>query len=258
MSNELIFAEERQDKIISMLKLQNKLLVNDLCEQFSVSSATIRNDLNHLEQRGLLKRTHGGAISVTKTGFDLTVSEKEKINHDKKSGIARFAATLVENGDTIALDSGSTITLLAKELKDKENVTVITPDIKIASILENSPGITIVLAGGIVRKGYSCTTGTITNDFLSEYNVDKTFIATNAVTPFGELCTADIEQANVKKKLIQIGTQIILMCDSSKFRIHSFAKFGDLSDVDKIITDEDIDASILKQFNENNIDIEVV
>ena len=258
MSSELIFAEERQKKIISLLKIQNKLLVNDLADEFSVTTATIRNDLNSLEKRGLLTRTHGGAIIADRSGTDPTVYEKEEINFKEKSIIADCASNYINDGDVIALDSGTTAIFLAKSLRLKRNLTVITSDFKIASILENFDGISTILAGGIVRKGYSCTTGTITNDFLNNYSVDKAFLSANAITPFGELCTADIEQAAIKKTLIKISLQKILICDSSKFGSQRFVKFGNISDMDKIITDSHVDPTILKYFEDSNNDIEVV
>lgn len=257
MSNEPIFAEERQNKIISMLKIKNKLLVNELCDTFSVSPATIRNDLNSLEKRGLLKRTHGGAISGGKAGFEPTSVQKAEKNRSQKEIIAKAAAALVENGDTIALDSGTTAMRLAEQLSGKQGITIITTDIRIAKLLEDFSGVSVILAGGTLRKGFSCTTGSITNSVLKSLNVDKAFIAANAVNPRGQLCTPDIEQAEIKKNLIAMAAQTILICDSSKFGAYSFAKFGNLSDIDTVITDGEIDESVLKNLKNLNPNIEV-
>lgn len=257
MSDEMIFAEERQNKIVSMLKSRNKLFVNELCELFGVSTVTIRNDLNQLEKNGLLKRTHGGAIPCVKTGFEQTSQQKSEKKRLEKERIARAAAKLIEDGDTVAIDTGTTAYALAEVLDGKQNVTVVTTDIKIANLLEKYQGISVIIAGGKVRKGFTCTVGAITNSILSEFNVDKAFIATNAVTSSGRLCTPDIEQAQVKKQLINMGTQVILICDSSKFGSHSFADFGSLSSVDIVITDEMPDESFIKLLKENNTEIEV-
>lgn len=258
MSNEPIFAEERQNKIISLLKVKNKLLVNELCNTFSVSPATIRNDLNSLEKRGLLKRTHGGAISGGKAAFEPTSVQKDDKNRRQKELIAAAAAAMIENGDTIAIDSGTTAMRLAEQLTSKRGITVITTDIRIAKLLEDFSGINVILAGGTLRKGFSCTTGSITNTILKSLNVDKAFIATNAVNPKGQLCTPDIEQAEIKKNLINMSAQAILICDSSKFGAYSFAKFGTLSDIDTVITDNEIDESVLLNLKNQNINIEVV
>ena len=258
MTNETIFAEERQNKIMAELKDKNKLLVNELCEKFGVSSATIRNDLNQLEKRGMLKRTHGGAIPSGKAGFEPTSVEKTEVNRTQKERIARRAANLIENGDTVAIDTGTTALCLARELSGKRGVTVVTSDIRIACLLEEYAGITVIIAGGTLRRGFSCTIGAMTNSALKKLRVDKAFIATNAVNSSGELCTPDIEQAQVKKSLIDMATSVILICDSSKFGAQSFAKFAALSDVDAVITDNGIDGATLEKLNKMNIEIEVV
>ena len=229
MANEPLFAEERHNKILQMLRKQKKLLVTDLCEVFGVSPATIRNDLNDLEKRGLLKRTHG-----------------------------RAAAEMVEDGDTIAVDTGTTTYYLAEALADKNKVTVVTSDLNIAKILEDFPGVAVILAGGQVRKGFSCTVGALTNSMLKGLAVDKAFLATNSVNAAGELCTPDIEQAEVKKNLMKMGNQCILLCDSSKFGAQSFAKFAELADFDAVVTDRQADPELLERMRELEIAVEAV
>lgn len=258
MATELIFAEERHNKIISMLKAHNKLLVNELCEQFSVSPATIRNDLNQLERMGLLKRTHGGAISCSKASFEPTSTQKAQTNSDQKQRIAEYAVDLIENGDTVAIDTGTTTYCLAELLSGKTDITVVTTDIRIANLLENYTGVSVIIAGGTLRKGFSCTIGSITNTILESFNVDKVFIATNAVTPSGDMCTPDIEQAKVKKSLIGMGRQVYLLCDSTKFGTHSFSRFGSISDVDTIITDNSLDHETLQRIRTQGTNIVTV
>lgn len=255
MSNTPIFAEERQNKILSLLRIKNKILVNDLCKEFNVSSATIRNDLNQLEKSGLLKRTHGGAIPSMKIMEELTSSQKHKTNFDQKKRIAVCAESFIENGDTIALDTGTTTYALACLLAHKQNLTVITADIRIATLLEEFDGVSVVLAGGELRKGFSCTTGSITNKILSSLKVDKIFLATNTVDNNGVLSTPDIEQAYVKNTLINMGKEIFLLCDSSKFGRQSFSQFGSLKDIDHIITDTDFDPELLAAADLSNINI---
>lgn len=258
MANEPIFAEERQNQILQLLKKKKKLLVAELCEICGVSSATIRNDLNDLEKRGLLKRTHGGAIAGTKINFEPTSMEKDVANREWKIAIGQAAAAMVEDGDTIALDTGTTTYYLAKALADKKKITVVTSDLNIAKTLEEYPGITVILAGGQVRKGFSCTVGALTNSVLKELAVDKAFIATNSVNAEGGLCTPDLEQAEVKKNLMRMGNQCILLCDSSKFGAQSFAKFAELTDFDAVITDRRADTEMLRQIREQDIAVETV
>ena len=252
------FAEERQNSILLLLKTKEKLLVNELCEMYGVSSATIRNDLNTLEKKGLLRRTHGGAIANLKIGFEETSVQKFNVFTDEKERIAEHAESYIEDGDVIAIDSGTTTYALAKMLSGKQNVTVVTADLRIANLLEGYNGISVVIAGGTVRKGFACTVGALTNGVLSQMNVDKVFLATNSVGMDGSLSTPDLEQAQVKNSLIKMGRQVFLLCDSTKFTANSFAKFGSLKEIDCIITDSGIDKAILERLQTAGQHIEVV
>ena len=115
-----------------------------------------------------------------------------------------------------------------------------------------------MLAGGILRKGFSCTTGAITNNVLSSLYADKVFMATNAVNPSGALCTPDIEQARVKQSLLAMGKQSFLLSDSSKFGAHSFARFGSINDIDTVITDSELDSEILNHIQQQGVNIVMV
>ena len=252
------FAEERQNNILLLLKTKEKLLVNELCDLYGVSPATIRNDLNTLEKKGLLKRTHGGAIANLKIGFEETSVQKFNVFTDEKERIAECAESYIEDGDIIAIDTGTTTYALAKMLSGKQNVTVVTTDLRIANLLEGYNGISLVIAGGAVRKGFGCTVGAIANGVLSQMNVDKVFLATNSVDVNGTLSTPDIEQALIKHSLIKMGRQVFLLCDSTKFTAGSFANFGTLKDVDCVITDSGIDSTILAGLKKLDCHVEVV
>ncbi len=135
-NKEVLFAEERQSRILKLLKKEHKVLVPQLCELYGVSPATIRNDLNDMESRGLLKRTHGGAILNTKMGFEQNVEQKLTRNSREKEAIAKIAAEYVEDGDAIAIDTGTTTLAFARCLTEKKNLTVITNDLNIAAFLD--------------------------------------------------------------------------------------------------------------------------
>ncbi len=258
MKADMIFAEERHSQILTMLKKRGKLLVNELCDEFSVSPATIRNDLNLLEKRGALTRTHGGAISRSKVSFEPTAVQKVNSRHGQKKRIASCAIHLIENGDTIALDSGTTTYCLAELLEDKRNITVVTFDISIAALLEGFDGVSVILAGGALRKGFACTTGAMAISALSSLHVDKVFVGANAISDSGALCTPNVELANVKKALIATGNQRFLLCDSSKFSTNSFAEFGRVEEMDLIITDNGLDENSVKQIEKIGTPLEIV
>jgi DeoR family transcriptional regulator, fructose operon transcriptional repressor len=253
-----LFAEERKDKILQMLEKNNKLLVPDLCEHFQVSPATIRNDLREMENSGLLKRTHGGALSNQKTGFELNSYQKEISHLNEKQAIAKYALSLVEDGDTIAIDTGTTTFEFAKQLITKKlDITVVTNDIQIALFLEQASFSNILLIGGIVRKNFHCTIGPTAINMLSEFSVDKAFMATNSISLEKGLTTPDMHQAEIKKTMIRIASEVIVLCDSSKFGNNAFVQVAPVSSVTQIITDKNIDIRELKAFQAKDIQVSI-
>ena len=252
-----LFAEERKRKILDLLREKSKLLVPDLCEAFGVSPATIRNDLRELENAGLLKRTHGGAINISKTSFELNSYQKKVTNLDQKKAIARLAINLIDDGDTIALDTGTTSLELAKLLSSKKNITVVLNDIEIASYLENEADIDVILIGGSLRKGFHCTVGPIAIKSLNGLYVDKAFIGTNGISVKGGITTPNVSQAEVKKKMINIASEIIIICDSSKIGRNSFVQVQPITGIDRIITDEGINKHDMDKFMEAGVLIDI-
>ena len=215
--NQPLFAEERQEQIVTLLNKNTKLLVPELCEHFQVSPATIRSDLRELASKGRLKRTHGGAIPIRQTLFEPST-----------------------DGDTIAIDAGSTMMELSKMLVKKKNLTVVVNDLNIALFLEHNSNANIIVLGGNLRRRQQCTVGPITLSTLTSLNIDKVFLATNAFSPEKGFMTPDMNQAEVKKAMLKSAVEKIVLCDSSKIGKISFIKFAGLHDIDKLITDSQI------------------
>ncbi|EPK5558988.1 DeoR/GlpR family DNA-binding transcription regulator [Klebsiella pneumoniae] len=149
-----MFAEERQEKLLGILREKRKVAVSEMCDVFNVSGATIRADLRQLEEEGLLTRTHGGAVLRTRASFEQASDDREIVNLSAKERIGQRAAALVEDGDIIVLDTGTTTLHIARNIRDRQNVTVVTNDYQIARELEASASIQTILLGGIVKKGY--------------------------------------------------------------------------------------------------------
>lgn len=245
-----LFAEERQEQIITLLSKNTKLLVPELCDYFQVSPATIRSDLRDLAAKGRLKRTHGGAIPISKTIFEPTSDDKKIQNSAEKQAIATLAADMVDNGDTIAIDAGSTMLELAKKLVKKQDLTIVVNDLNIALYLEQHTQANVIVLGGNLRKGQQCTVGPITLSALTSLNVDKVFLATNAFLPEKGFMTPDMNQAEVKKAMLRCASEKIVLCDSSKIGKISFVEFAKLHEVDKLVTDSKIPSSIRRYLDE--------
>ena len=246
-----LFAEERKQQILALLKERSKITVPELCAAFDVSPVTVRTDLRDLEAAGLLRRTHGGAIPAEGAAYEPNSSAKEAAHIEEKRRIARAAAAMVEHGDCIAIDTGTTTLELARCLAGRRGLTVVTNDLLIASTLEaNLEGSSIILAGGTLRAGFHCTVGPVATASLAGINVDRAFLATNAFHPEKGFCTPDIAQAEVKRALLGMAGEAVMLMDASKLGKVSFYQFAGLSDVQRIITDSSAPAAALAALSE--------
>ncbi|TVR32109.1 MAG: DeoR/GlpR transcriptional regulator [Spirochaetaceae bacterium] len=232
-----VFAEERQAQVVEYVHKHKKATVHDLTAVFSVSSATIRNDLRALERRGLLLRTHGGAMVTTKTRYEEALQERHTHNLQQKQMIANAALSLIDDGDTIILDTGTTVLELARLLFHKRDLTVITNDIEIARVLADSQDGTLILIGGVVRKQFRCAVGSLSSAILAGLLVDKAFMAANNFDLHKGASTPDLDQADTKKAMIAVASKRFLLCDHEKFGTQSFAQFAAVKDFDVIVSD---------------------
>lgn len=240
---EKLFAEERQSRILSMLSENGKVLIPELCAHFSVSAVTIRNDLNELERQGRIKRTHGGAIPLSKTAQELNFQQKQVKNMDVKLVLAEYAATLVEDGDTLVLDTGTTMLALAQKLLTKKNLTIVTNDLKIAMLIDEQSTHTVILTGGVLRRGFYCTTGPMMRDDLRRFRADTCFLSSNGMSLRAGFTTPDEGHADMKREMARISSQTIVICDSDKIGKDYFSVIMPLTAVDRILTDDRIDAA---------------
>ena len=249
-----VFSEERRQEINRLIQAEGRANVHELCERFSVSLATIRTDLTEMEKMGLLKRTHGGAISVRNAGYELTSREKVTRNAAAKAAIAREAVKFIHPGDAIAIDTGSSGMELAKLVGQIENLTVVTNDIAIALYLEQNTDVSVLLLGGMVRKNFQCTCGDFVTDVLDRIHIDTLFLATNGINLSRGLSTPNVEIARVKKKLIEVSERVILIADKSKFENDSLAYFSPISKIDIIISDAVIGGELLAGLVEDGVE----
>jgi DeoR family transcriptional regulator, aga operon transcriptional repressor len=252
-----MLTEERRQKIKDILENKQRILVNEVSKEFEISSVTIRKDLQILEKRGILTRVHGGAIINHSAVRDLAITEKERLHLAEKKRIAFMAESMVSPGDTLILDSGSTTTQLARLLKFKKDITVITNAINIASELAASE-ITVILTGGILREKSFSLVGPLAEESLKSLTADKLFLGVDGVDFDHGLTTPNILEARVNMLMIRASSQVIVLADSSKFGQHSVGVIENLDQVDKVITDEKISPEILGRLTELGIQTVVV
>lgn len=242
-----LYAELRRQKTVSMVRDRQAVSVDELSNYFSVSAATIRSDLSILEKDGLLKRTHGGAISMSQTmGEELTSEEKAGQNLAQKQAIARAALGYIKPGDVIALDTGTTTLELARLIVNIPNLTVITNDLHIAALLEAESDCSVVLLGGMIRHRFHCTIGNSLKSALQELYIDTLFLGTNGISARRGFSTPSLDIAEAKKAMIASSGRRIVLADSSKTQKEGFVTFSNLEDIGILITDTGIESEFLE------------
>ncbi len=218
------------------------------------SAASIRRDLRRLQQAGLLTRTHGGAMSNVAAAFEPSLAEKEDRFQPEKAAIARVAAGLIEDGDTVLLDSGSTTFEIARLLRQRREVTVVTNAINIARELA-SADVEVILTGGSLRGKTLSLVGPIAGATLEVLHVDKLFLATNGVDVKKGLTTPNLAEAQAKKAMVDSAREVILVADHSKFGRVAFGQFCPLNRLDRVITDRAPGAEFLTALGECGVEL---
>lgn len=256
MESSILFAEERKLQIVDYLASHRKATVQQLCAHFNVSGATIRNDLRDLDVKGQITRTHGGAMVREQSGFEPDISSRELEHVAEKKRIALEALNLIEDGDTIALDTGTTTLELARALCGRKAITVVTNDMKIALTLEECEGVNVVVMGGILRRHFHSTVGDAGREMIESLRVDKAFMGANSFSVSDGASTPDLHTAETKRAMLGIAGKVILLCGNEKLGRRSFASFAELDDIDVLVTD-DIDDRMRREIEEREIELRV-
>lgn len=231
----------RQGKIIELLRQNGEVSVQDLAERLDVTTMTIRRDLDTLEQKGELVRTHGGAV-LTKAGIiEFAFKRKGEKNAEEKRLVAEEAANFIRPGMTVALDTGTTCLEVAKAISGTENLTVLTSSLAIGSALYAADHIDLVLLGGKARRGSPDLTGWLTEENLRHFRVDIAVLGADGVSRDG-VYTRDESVARVSKAMIACAGSALLVIDHTKFRRPAFIEYAEWKDFDHIVTDAGVSA----------------
>lgn len=232
-----MFAEERRLKIAEMINRGDSVKVSQLAKEFNVSESTIRRDLNELEKFGLILRTHGGAVSTGVSRLEATFVEKQDKYAREKEKIGRIAASQIEDGDTIILDSGTTTWYMSKFIQAKD-ITIITNSIALAYELSNREDIQVINTGGIIRSNTKAQVGSITERTVRQFRVDKVFLGANGISLKSGITTPTLQEASVKQVMIDVADQVYLLVDESKFEQVYFSWICDFESIDYLITNK--------------------
>ena len=250
-----MFAAERLQKIKRILVEYKKVDVSNLSNLLSVSEVTIRKDLERLEVEGFLTRTHGGAVLIENGNTDDIYAQIEVPELEHKKTIGLIAAQMVNNSEAIFLGTGTTCVQVAKNLKDKKNLTIVTNNVTAAIEVADVPGIRVVLTGGDIRAkdfSYSLVGSSIVQSLNNIY-VDKAFIGVDGISFKRGFTLHDSDEAAISSEILKYTNEFIVLADSTKFNKIAFCKLGDLTMAKKIISDEQVPEEYITYCFENNI-----
>lgn len=252
-------AENRQSKIVEMVMEKGEIKIKDICESFDVSDMTARRDLNELDKHGLLRRVHGGAVANLGRSYEPSFRTRSTKNPKAKQAIGKKAAEMIFDGDSIALDVGTTTLEIAKNLGGIRNLTVITNSIQISNELVRALTLEtearLILTGGIVRPRELSMVGTIPEYVYQKYHVDKVFLGIGGISVENGLTEFNMEDAQIKQVLLNSARTKIVVADSSKFGVTTFSSVGALSSVDKIITDMNASNEIVDKIRKEDVEV---
>ena len=232
--------DERRQHILSLVQNQGRVLVGELSRSLGISTITIRKDLECLHSKGLIQRAHGGALRLQSGAlFDPSLQEKEKLHAREKRLIAAAAAEMVEEGQCIMLDSGTTTAAVAHALKKFSRLTVITNAVNIAADL-SSTDFEVILVGGSLRKNSFSLVGPLAEDVLEEMHADIFFLGSDGFDLEVGVTTPNFLESRVGRAMVKASKRVVTVCDSTKFGRRSLSRIVPVTSVHCVITDKNI------------------
>ena len=245
-------APQRWDNLRALIRDSGVIRIEDLCRRLGVSPATVRRDLDQLERGGAIRRVHGGAVSVESRLDEPVFADKTSRAAREKRRIAEAALTFVAPGDTVYLDGGSTVLELARLLRERSNLTVVTNSLYAAHELAGR-GPRLIVIGGELRRLSQTMVGPLTRPVLHELHLDKAFMGTIGFALDEGLTTTDPSEAFTKKLVMDQARQVLVLADSSKAGKVSFASAGSWDHVHVLITDKQLDKDLAKELTKKDI-----
>lgn len=233
-----MFAIERRNKLVSLLNEKESISVQEAAAYFGVAEETIRRDMSILEDQNQLVRTHGGAVPSGSSKSEISYEMRSRINISGKDSIGREAAKLVSDGDTIILDASTSAYFLARHIKNKSNLTVITNAENVIKELSEADGIEVISTGGVLRRKSMSFVGRIAEDALRNYHANKLFFSCMGFSLEQGLTDSNGQESDIKKIMIACSQTICLLCDRTKFDMVGYASTARAEDIDILITDE--------------------
>jgi DeoR family transcriptional regulator of aga operon len=249
---------ERQRQILSLLSRQGRLRVAEIVEQFAISEATARRDLEALASQGKAQRVHGGVIAIEQAPPELPILQREGEQADEKALIGKAAAELIADGETVFLGSGTTVLETAKNLRERKNLTVITNSLPVLNMLAGIKEITVIALGGVLRDSELSFIGHITEQALSEIRADKVIIGIRAISLEQGLTNDYLQETLTDRAILKTGRDVIVVADHTKCGVVSMAFVAPLTSMQKLVTDRKTSREFVSALKVRGIDVIII
>ncbi len=241
-----MLSTERRIAISNMIVKKKRLLISDLKNEFNTSVVTIRKDLDFLENKGVLKRVHGGALLNKHIGNNLSIVEKEKIRFKEKERIAAFAESLIKEGEIIILDSGFTAVHIARKLKQRSGLRIITNGLNVANEIAESDN-ELIMIGGVFNKETYGNSGKLAENVIQNSVADKLFLGVDGIDFEIGITAYNHMEAELNKLMIEIAKETIIIADATKFGKRQMGFISKIKNIDRIITDKSLEKKYIEQ-----------
>ena len=232
-----MLAIERRNAILSRLNSEGKVIVADLSREFDVTEETIRRDLEKLDSEGLAKKTYGGAVLNQDLNTDIPFNVRRGTNVELKQHIAEVLAAQIHDGDYLMLDSSSTAIHVAKAIKNRKNITLITNSVEILLEMSDKEGWNILSTGGTLKKGSLALVGTSAERMIREFHVDMAICSAKGIDIARGVTDSNEKDTEIKRAIFASANRKVLVVDSTKFDKISFVRVCDMQEIDTIVTD---------------------
>jgi len=246
---------ERFEQVMADLRLHGRVGVPELARRFRVSELTVRRDLEELERQGVAQRIHGGAVSAVSRSFEPPFALRQVRATDDKQRIAAVAAATLSEGQTVLLDIGTTTLEVARALRGRRNLTVITPGLRHAGELADDVGLRVIVLGGIVRTGEHSLIGPSTREALERFHIDVCVLGAGGIGAEAGLTEFDLDDAAIKRAAIERAGRTVLVADASKLGAVAFAVVAPATAVDLLVTSAPDDHPEVRRLRELGVDV---
>jgi DeoR family transcriptional regulator of aga operon len=253
-----LLVAERRHRIVELLREHGKVTVEALASRFAISAVTIRTDLAALECGGTLERTHGGAVR-RRDDVDQPLTVKRTLHHAEKVRIATLAASLIQDGETLILDSGTTTAEIAKQIRKLEvqSINVITNALNIATLLADVPFVRLIMPGGILRPESNSLSGHMAEAALANLQADRLFLGADGLDPERGVMTPHLPEAQLNAQMIAISRQVIAVADSSKLLRRNISLIARVEQLHMLITDSGANPDVIADLQRRGVEVRI-